>query len=127
MTTEYTTTVSYYDLLADIDRILTFKMFNKRDDFNCPIVNFPHLNSNIPVKPAYGVYVSQLIRYFLACIYYNDFLYRHQFLVQKLISQGYHKKCTKPCFIKFCCNTNIEDTYNRNEILWSRKEYIIIL
>ncbi len=62
VTTEYTTTVSYYDLLADIDRILTFKMFNKRDDFNCPIVNFPHLNSNIPVKPAYGVYVSQLIQ-----------------------------------------------------------------
>jgi len=28
-----------------------------------PIVNFPFLCSNIPVAPAYGVCISQLIRY----------------------------------------------------------------
>ena len=31
------------------------------------IVNFPFLSSNIPSAPAYGVYVSQLIRYARAC------------------------------------------------------------
>ncbi len=72
-TTESTTTVSYHDLLVDIDSFLTFKLFDKRDYFNFPIVNFPHLDSNIPVKPAYGVYVSQLIRCFRACTYYSDF------------------------------------------------------
>ena len=35
---------------------------NTRGDFNFPIVNFPFLSSNIPPAPAYGVYVSQLIR-----------------------------------------------------------------
>ena len=35
--------------------------YDKRDDFNFLIVNFPFLNSNIPSAPAYGVYVSQLI------------------------------------------------------------------
>ena len=25
------------------------------------IVNFPHMSSNIPSKPAYGVYISQLV------------------------------------------------------------------
>ena len=26
------------------------------------IANFPHMDSNIPTKPAYGVYISQLVR-----------------------------------------------------------------
>ena len=39
------------------------RLYDKRDDFNFPIVNFPFLSSNIPSAPACGVYVSQLIRY----------------------------------------------------------------
>jgi hypothetical protein len=38
-----------------------------RDDFNVPIVNFPFIFSNIPAAPAYGVNISQLIRYSRAC------------------------------------------------------------
>ena len=36
-------------------------VYDKRDDFNFCIVNFPHLSSNMPSKPAYGVYISQLL------------------------------------------------------------------
>jgi len=36
--------------------------YDKRDDFNFPIVNFPFMCSNIPAAPAYGVYISELIR-----------------------------------------------------------------
>ena len=32
-------------------------VFDKRDNFNFHIVNFPFLNSNIPLKPAYGIYM----------------------------------------------------------------------
>ena len=32
-----------------------------------PIVNFPYISSNIPESPAYGVFVSQSIRYALFC------------------------------------------------------------
>ena len=46
---------------------------NKRDDFDFAIVNFPFLCSNVPLLPAYGVYVSQLIRYARACHAYDDF------------------------------------------------------
>ena len=42
---------------------LTTRLYDKLDDFNFPIVNFPFLSSNIPSAPAYGIYVSQLIRY----------------------------------------------------------------
>ena len=38
---------------------LTTRLYDKRD---FPIVNFPFLSSNIPSAPAYGVYVSLLIR-----------------------------------------------------------------
>ena len=39
------------------------RLYDKYDDFDFHIVNFPYLSSNIPESPAYGVFVSQLIRY----------------------------------------------------------------
>jgi hypothetical protein len=33
--------------------------YDKRDDFNFPIVNFPFICSKIPAAPVYGVYSSQ--------------------------------------------------------------------
>jgi hypothetical protein len=52
-------------LHLDIDRDgrLKTKLYDKRDDFNFPIVNFPFICSNIPAAPAYGAYISQLVRY----------------------------------------------------------------
>ena len=41
--------------------------YDKRDDFDFPIVNVSYLSSNIPESLAYGVFVSQLIRYALVC------------------------------------------------------------
>ena len=46
---------------------------------------------NIPSAPAYGVYVSQLIRYARTCSNYQDFMERGKVLTQKLLSQGYQK------------------------------------
>ena len=53
---------------------LRTKLYDKRDDFNFPIVNFPFIFSNISAVPAYGVYISQLVRYSRACGSYQDFL-----------------------------------------------------
>ena len=41
---------------------LTTTLYDKRDDFDFAIVNFPFLCSNVPLSLAYGMYVSQLIR-----------------------------------------------------------------
>ena len=74
-TTDTDRSASYLDLHLEIDsegRLRT-KLYNKRDDFNFPIVNFPFICSNIPAAPAYGVYISQLIRYSKACGSYQDF------------------------------------------------------
>ena len=37
---------------------LRTKLYDKRDDFDFPNVNFPFICSNIPAAPAYGVYIS---------------------------------------------------------------------
>ena len=42
-------------------------------------------------SPAYGVYISQLIRYARACSNYSDFLKRHLHLRNRLLDQGYIK------------------------------------
>ena len=57
--------LSYLDLEINIrDRKFTTAVFDKRDGFSFHIVKFPHMDSNIPSRPgpAYGVYVSQLLR-----------------------------------------------------------------
>ena len=46
-----------------IEGRLRTKLYDKKDDFNFAIVNFPSICSNIPSVPAYGVCISQLIRY----------------------------------------------------------------
>ena len=37
-------------------------VYDQREDFNFRIVNFPCMDSNIHANPAYGVYLSQLVR-----------------------------------------------------------------
>ena len=75
-TTDTDISASYLDLHFEIDsggRLRT-KHYDKRDDFNFPILKFPFIRSNIPVAPAYGVYISPLIRYSRACGSCNDFI-----------------------------------------------------
>jgi hypothetical protein len=89
-TTDTDKSASYLDLHLKIDSEgqLRTKLYDKRDDFNFPIVNFPFICSNIPAAPAYGVDISQLIRYSRACGSYQDFLDRGLLLTRKLLNQG---------------------------------------
>ena len=72
-TTESNTSASYLHLLLSIesDGQLHTSLYDKRDDFNFHITNFSFLSSNIPSSPAYGVFISQLIRYARACSSYE--------------------------------------------------------
>ena len=89
-TTETADSSSYLDCYLYIDNgKLTTRLYNKRDDYNFPIVNFPFLSSNIPSAPAYGVHVLQLIRYARACSNYQDFMEHGKVLTTRLLSQGY--------------------------------------
>ena len=104
-------------LLSKYDNMITyfFSMCNRqyfncstfyftfyfRDDFNFHITNFPFLSSNIPSSPAYGVFISQLIRYARACSSYECFILRARRLASKLLKQGYIVERLKSSFRKF--------------------------
>ena len=62
-TTDTDRSASNLDLHLEIDsegRLKT-KLYDKRDDLNFPIMNFPFICSNIPAAPAYGVCADDTI------------------------------------------------------------------
>ena len=43
--------------------IASSKIYDKRDDFDLDIVNFPLLDGDVTRRVSYGVYISQLIMF----------------------------------------------------------------
>ena len=83
---------------------LTFgsiKIYDKRDDFDFDIVNFPFLDGDVPRRTSYGVYISQLIRFARASSNLNDFNYRNKALTAKLLRQCYRYFKLRTAFSKF--------------------------
>ena len=62
---------------------------------------FRLLSSNIPSSPAYGVFISQFIRYARACSSYECFIQTARRLSSKLLKQGYLAERLKSSFRKF--------------------------
>ena len=57
------TEAPFLDLDSSITHcIVSPKIYDKRDDFNFEIVNFPFLDGDVPRSPSYGVYISQVER-----------------------------------------------------------------
>ena len=67
--------------------IVSSKIYDKWDDFNFEIVNFPFLDGDVTRSPSYGVYISQLIRFARVCSNVDDFTNRNLFLTAKLLKQ----------------------------------------
>ena len=65
------------------DGQLRTTLYDKSDDFNFHITNFPFLSSNIPSLPAYGVFITQL----MACSSYECFILRAVRLSSKLLDR----------------------------------------
>ena len=68
-------------------------VYDKRDDFGFPIVNFPWLSGDVPRLPSYGVYISRLVRFARCCTSVSDFNSKNLQLTSKLLTQGngYHE------------------------------------
>ena len=55
---------TFLDLRISIFRgKFRYSSYDKRNEFNFEICNFPDLNGNIPYRGAYGVFLSQLVRF----------------------------------------------------------------
>ena len=58
------TEAAFLDLHLSIsNEIVSTKIYDKRDDFDFDIVNFPFLDGGVPRSTSYEVYISQLIRF----------------------------------------------------------------
>ena len=56
------TETQFLDLnLSITNGIDSSKIYDKQDDVNFDIVNFPFLDGDVPRSPSYGVYIYQLI------------------------------------------------------------------
>ena len=61
------------------------KIYDKRDDYDFDIVNFPFLDGDVSWRTSYGVYISQLIRFAIASSNLSDFNCRKKALTVKLL------------------------------------------
>ena len=66
--------------LSISNSFVSSKIYDKRDDFDFNIVNFP-------CRPSDGVYISQLIRFARVCSHVDDFNTRNKCLTAKLLKE----------------------------------------
>ena len=65
---------SFLDLnIRVIGNDIHTSVYDKRDDFGFPIVNFPCLSGDVRRLPSYGIYISQLVRFARCCTSVFDF------------------------------------------------------
>ena len=96
------TEAPFLDLNLSINNgIFSSKIYDKRDDFDFEIVNFPFLDGDVPRSPSYGVYISQLIRFARVCSNVDDFNNRNVFLAANLLKQCYRYHKIRKAFSKF--------------------------
>ena len=56
--------ITFLDLRISIFRSrFLYRFYDKRDDFDFAICNYPHLDGNVPLASSYGVFMSQLVRF----------------------------------------------------------------
>ena len=96
------TEAPFLDLhLSILDGFVSSKIYDKRDDFDFDIVNFPFLDGDVPRTTSYGVYISQLIRFARVSSHLADFNARNKSLTAKLLQQGYRYHKLRKAFSKF--------------------------
>ena len=76
-------------------------VYDKRENFDFEIDNFPFLDGDVPRSISYAVYISKLIRFARASSHFADFNTRNKLLAQKLLKQGYQYHKLRKTFSKF--------------------------
>ena len=96
------TEAPFFDLHLSISYgFVSSKIYDKRDDFDFDIVNFPFLDGDVPRRPSYGVYISQLIRFASVCSHVEDINARNKYFTAELLKQGYRFHKLRKAFSKF--------------------------
>ena len=78
-----------------------YKSYDKRNEFNFSIANYPHLVGNIPISTSYGVFMSQLVRFCDISLDINSFIADIKDMTAKFIKQGFKIEMLKDTYLKF--------------------------
>ena len=89
------------DITINRNKTLTTNIYDKRDDFQFTINNFPNVSGNIHAARSHGIVISQLIRYSKVCMKVNDFICRTKNMMQKLRDQFFNTKMLRKKFSNF--------------------------
>ena len=96
------TEAAFLDLhLSIVDGFVSCKLYDKRNDFDFEIVNFPFLDGDVPRAASYSIYMSQLIRFARVSSHVTDFNTRYKLLTAKILNQGYRYHKLRKAFSKF--------------------------
>lgn len=112
---------NYLDLHIEIiNNNLNYTIYDKRDTFSFPIINFPNLSGNIPTAQSYGVFTAQLVRYARGNKKLCDFKSRTLRLVGKLLTQnGFKLARIKRTYLKFLnTHATLLKKYKNMEKIW---------
>ena len=86
---KFNTEAPFLDLHLFISNgFVSSKIYDKRDDFDFDIVNFPFLDGDVPRSTSYGVYISQIIRFARVSSHVVDFNARNKSLTAKLLNRA---------------------------------------
>ena len=88
-----------------------YKLYDKRDDFDFTVLNYPHACGNIPSAPTHGIFISQIIRFSNMNSSYKNYIQVCKKLYEKLILQRFSKSCLQRKFDDFCA---------RHILCWSK-------
>ena len=85
---------------GNINPTFRISIYDKRDYFAFRIINFRHMDSNIPANLTYGVYISQLVRYARICTCKVDLKNRLHWLSLRLRQQDFETNLLQISFNK---------------------------
>ena len=63
-------------------------VYDKRDDFGFPIINFPWFSGDVPRLPSYVVYISQPVRFARCCTSVSDYPFQKSSNYFHILTQG---------------------------------------
>ena len=87
--------------------IVSTDIYDKCDDFDYEIVNFPFLDGGFPRSTSYGVYISQLIRFARASSHVADFNTRNKLLLRNFLNKAIGIINLEKPFLNFIDDTMI--------------------
>ena len=96
-----------------LDGFTSCKTYDKCNDFDFEIVNFPYLDGDVPRRASYSFYILQLIPFARVFSHVTDFNTQNKLLTAKPLNQGYQYHKLRKAFSKFYrCHFDLVSIFN---------------